>query len=33
MQINDRRLHFLYQAWGNGSMRAASEILEMHPLD
>ena len=31
MQINDGRIHFLYQAWRSGSMRAASEILEMAP--
>jgi DNA-binding transcriptional LysR family regulator len=31
MQINDRRIHFLYEAWRSGSMRQASEILEMAP--
>lgn len=31
MQINDSRIHFLYQAWRSGSMRAASEVLEMAP--
>lgn len=31
MQIDDRRIHFLYQAWRSGSMRAASEVLEMAP--
>ena len=31
MQINDSRIHFLFQAWRSGSMRAASEVLEMAP--
>lgn len=31
MDIDDRRIHFLYQAWRSGSMRAASEVLAMAP--
>lgn len=31
MNVDDRRIGFLYQAWRNGSMRAASDVLDMAP--
>jgi DNA-binding transcriptional LysR family regulator len=31
MNIDDRRISFLFQAWRSGSMRAASDVLDMAP--
>lgn len=31
MKLNDRRIRFLYEAWRNGSMRAAADVLEVAP--
>lgn len=31
MKVNDHRIHFLYEAWRSGSMRAAADFLEIAP--
>lgn len=31
MKVNDHRIHFLYEAWRSGSMRAAADLLEIAP--
>lgn len=31
MQIDDRRIRFLYEAWRHGSMRAAADVLDIAP--
>jgi len=31
LKLNDNRIRFLYQSWRSGSMRAASEVLDVAP--
>lgn len=31
MKVDDHRIHFLLQAWSSGSMRAASDVMDMAP--
>jgi DNA-binding transcriptional LysR family regulator len=31
MKVNDHRIHFLYEAWRSGTMRAAADLLDVAP--